>query len=272
METLRDMRPIGRGRSAEVYPDGEGKVVKLFYPGWPESSARYEAGIAEAVDALGLPAPRFFGMKAVEGRPGLVYERIEGRSMLGDVIENPLRAAEYGRTLGRVHASIHAVGGAGLPREEDRFLAQIERSAGKIGRLYDGLLVDLRSRRGEDYACHGDLHPDNIFVGGDRMAVIDWMNAYAGTRAGDAARTYLMIVSPFTPDSAPVYLRPIVKIHKRVMAASYLEEYRRHTGIGRDEIRAWLPLVAAARLCDEVPGEEEWLLSIIEGGSGGRRS
>jgi len=271
MDAMRDMTLIGRGRSAEVFSDGDGKAVKLYRPGWPEEVARYEAGILEAVDKLGLPAPRYFGMKTIEGRPALVFERIEGRSLLETIVENPLRAAEYGKKLARVHAEIHAFRGEGLPKERDRFIAQIERSRGKIGPLFYGLVDDLAKRSSEDFACHGDLHPDNILVNGDRMAVIDWMNAYSGTRMGDAARTCLMILSPFTPDSTPLSLRPIVKIHKRVMASSYLGEYRRLTGIGKAEIRAWLPLVAAVRLCDEVPGEEEWLLSIIARGPKGRR-
>lgn len=271
METLRGMTIIGQGRSAEVFSDGGRRVLKLYRPGWPESVARYEAAILEAVDKLGLPAPRYYGLTTIEGRTGLLFERVEGRSLLNIINSNLTGVLEHGKSIARVHARIHAFKGEGLPTEKDRFMAQIERSRGKIGRRFDTLVDDMKRLGSETVACHGDLHPDNILVDGQNIAVIDWMNAYAGTRAGDAARTWLMIVSPATPDGTPALLKPIFRVFKRTLAAAYLGEYRRRTGIGWAEIRAWLPMVAAVRLCDEVPGEESWLLSIIDRGRIGRR-
>ena len=42
---------IGRGRTAEIYEWGEGRVVKLFLPGIPAEWARKEARTAEIVGA-----------------------------------------------------------------------------------------------------------------------------------------------------------------------------------------------------------------------------
>lgn len=83
---------IGRGRTAEIYAWGNGQVVKLFHTGWPEASIAYEERIAHLVKDLGLAAPRFFGRIQVGERIGLLYERIEGTSMLQALLRAPLHS------------------------------------------------------------------------------------------------------------------------------------------------------------------------------------
>ncbi len=49
-------KPIALGRTAEVYPWADGQVLKLFRPRWGKQAAEFEARIARAVYAAGLPA------------------------------------------------------------------------------------------------------------------------------------------------------------------------------------------------------------------------
>ena len=66
------------GRTAEIYPWTEGWVLKLFYEWFPRDGAAYEARIARAVHAAGLPVPAAGNLVEVEGRMGLEYERVDG--------------------------------------------------------------------------------------------------------------------------------------------------------------------------------------------------
>jgi hypothetical protein len=80
---------IGVGRTAEVFAWRHGEILKLLRPGFPERMGEREASIAALVDAAGLAAPRFLGTERVDGRYGLVCERVGGSSMFDRLSARP---------------------------------------------------------------------------------------------------------------------------------------------------------------------------------------
>jgi hypothetical protein len=76
--------------------------------------------------------------------------------------------------------------------------------------------------------------------------VIDWPNACHGDPAGDVCRSYL-----------------ILKLHADEVAGPYLDAYCRFTRVPRHTILDWLPYVAAARLVEDIPGEQHHLLELV---------
>jgi hypothetical protein len=52
--------------------------------------------------------------------------------------------------------------------------------------------------------------------------------------------------------------------YKRLLAYFYLREYLKVSGICKHSLKKWWPIVAAARLQDQVPNEELWLKNIIK--------
>jgi len=107
------------------------------------------------------------------------------------------------------------------------------------------LLNGLRDMPDGDRLCHGDFHPMNVLGKTSQPIVIDWPNACRGDPAGDACRSYL-----------------ILKLHVDEVARPYLDAYCRVTGVPRQNILEWLPYVAAARLAEDVPGEQHRLLEL----------
>lgn len=74
-------QPIAFGRTAEIYAWQEGQVLKLFHSGFALEDIEQEARIAGAMHASGLPVPSVGEIVRVNGRNGLVYQRVEGESM-----------------------------------------------------------------------------------------------------------------------------------------------------------------------------------------------
>src|SRR5215471_5491052 len=74
--TLTLGRRIGEGRTAEIYAWGETEVLKLYRPGWPPSSVEQEAHISHLVAEISLPVPAVGAVIEVDGRLGIVFERI----------------------------------------------------------------------------------------------------------------------------------------------------------------------------------------------------
>ena len=75
--------------------------------------------------------------------------------------------------------------------------------------------------------------------------VIDWPNACRGDPAGDVCRSYV-----------------ILKLHAEEIAGRYLDAYCGVSCVPRHAILDWLPYVAAARLAEDVPGEQDRLLEL----------
>jgi hypothetical protein len=66
-----------------VYAWKELCVLKLFH-GWVgRDRAEGEFAVTRAVHPAGLPVPTAFELVEVEGRSGIVFERIDGVSLLG---------------------------------------------------------------------------------------------------------------------------------------------------------------------------------------------
>src|SRR5215203_5764480 len=101
---------IGRGVSSEVYGWTANTVVKLFKPQF-ESLAAGEFERTRAVHAADAPCPGVHGLVEVEGRTGLILDRLAGPSLL----------SERGSlsTLAHIHAALHDLPAPALPQLAD---------------------------------------------------------------------------------------------------------------------------------------------------------
>ena len=100
-------KPIAVGRTAEIYAWGEGRILKLLRPGFPPYRIQQEKVITTAIYQAGIAAPKIYEVVEVNGRPGIVYERIDGPSLIGNIERYPFRLREHAALLARLHISIH---------------------------------------------------------------------------------------------------------------------------------------------------------------------
>lgn len=234
------------GNEAEVYA-WDGRVLKLSKRLGDRSQAEHEAAILAVMAPLGL-APRGEGIIEVNGRWGLVMERIE-QPVLASALGDPGRVPDLLALMVALHRRIHAVAApSGLPDLKPRLAARIDR-AGRLSRtLRDRLLVQLATMPERDRICHGDFHPFNILGLGAQARVIDWLDATRGDPAADVCRTYVL-------SSA----------YDAGLADAYRDAYLAASGIDRAKVDAWLPFVAAARLVENVPAEFDRLAELAQG-------
>jgi len=74
-------QPIAVGRTAEIFPFEDGKVLKLFFPTIPQPWIDKEVDTGRFIQDRQLPVPKVFERVNLKGREGIVYERIEGPSL-----------------------------------------------------------------------------------------------------------------------------------------------------------------------------------------------
>jgi aminoglycoside phosphotransferase (APT) family kinase protein len=261
---LKDESIIGRGRTAVAYDIGDGRILKLFYDWFPRQAADQEAAIALSLNDSGLDVPRCYGREDVGSRPGIVYERIAGRSLLDRMGASPRDTPAIARTIANLQYSIHRVSTRDLPDQKAYIASAIDASKDLLGPRYARVLNALDALPTGDAVCHGDFHPGNVLEAGSRLVVIDWMTGTRGDPLADVARTWLLLRTPFMPDDTPVFMRALSGPLKGFFLNHWYRAYLAASGADRAAVMRWLPPLAAARLRENVPGERDWLLRLID--------
>ena len=286
--TLQKGPLLGQGRTAEVFAWGNDKVLKLFYSWFPLWPIEYEAEVGRAVHETGVPAPKVYGVIDCDGRRGIIYQRVYGRSLIRHMEEKPWKIRRFAREMAALHLRIHSARpkekNGKLPKGKDWFFAAIKEAQEVLGEKRAADICEYVEKidAGACHVCHGDFHPDNILVASDTgpcagnsaknplestdlgLMAIDWTNAYAGNPFGDVARTCLMLQSPFMPEGVTKWFLLAARKIKQVVYKAYLSEYLRLSKATAGEMERWILPVAAARLRENVPGEREWLLAIVK--------
>jgi aminoglycoside phosphotransferase (APT) family kinase protein len=262
---MTDKKMIGRGRTAAIYEWDEGKVIKVFEEWFQPAWVTYEADIGRQVFSAGVPAPEVFEETTFEGKPAVVYRRIEGQSLLKLIGQKPLGMMTIARNMAALHAEIHSHRAPGLPSQKDK-LGHCLNSAGELltDAVRERFKGQLAAMPDSDRVCHGDFHPDNIMATPGGLITIDWGNAWRGNPLTDVARTVLMFSTPYRIPGRPLMVAFLEGFLRKKMLDTYLDHYCRVTGTQKREVLALLPLMAAARLHEKVPGEEGWLLGLLD--------
>jgi len=261
--TNRDLgHPLAQGATAEIYAWQPGLVLKLFRPGFGPGAVEYEARIARAVQAAGLPVPAVGEIVQVNGRCGLVYQRLAGQPLTAGLRRRPWRVDRIARRMAELQAEMHAAPFQGrLPTQRERLCRKIIHSPGLDERLRKRVLAVLARLPDGDRLCHGDFHPENILLEGRKEIIIDWVDATAGSAPVDVARTTIILLG--AAESDLVATRGD-KLFIRRFHQVYLRRYFRLRPGGEKIYRAALPVVAAARLSENIGPQAAWLMAQVD--------
>ncbi len=254
---------IGQGRTAEMYAWGDGQVLKLFRFRCPRPWVEREARATRTAHEAGVPSPAVGGIVEEEGRPGIIFERVEGPSMLETLAAKPWQIAGLAHLLADLHAAMHSLEGAGLPSQHRRLADKIQRAGPLKPWQKDAALKALEELPEGKVICHGDFHPDNVILSRGGPIVIDWPDATAGHPLSDVARTLLLLE---VSSPAPGRASGLALAGRGLFRRFYLQRYRSHRPAPADELAAWRLPVAAARLSEHIEEEEERLLAIVQEG------
>lgn len=99
--------------------------------------------------------------------------------------------------------------------------------------------------------CHGDFHLFNVLMqDNDKAVIIYWVDSSVGDVRADVYRTYLLYSQNYQD-----------------LADMYLQQYCRKSKLSPEEIMQWAPIIADARLEENVSLENiERLLAIVHNG------
>ncbi len=255
---------ISRGRTAEIFRWGNDRVLKLFLKEFPTHWAEHEAEVTGTVHKAGLPVPAMEGVVEVEGRQGIIFERVDGPSMFQVLMSKPWRIRQLVRTLAELHAAIHSCEMPELPSLREELESGIREEVELPEETKEAVLRHLEQLPDGNAICHLDFHPGNIIMSSHGPVVIDWSNPRRGDPLADVAATSLL----FRLAEVPQFMagRWLINMLRGWFHSIYLKRYLQLRSVSREQIAAWELPLAAARLTDNIPEERERLLAFIETG------
>jgi aminoglycoside phosphotransferase (APT) family kinase protein len=257
---VQPQQPLALGRTAEIYAWGDGQILKLFRSSTSGSQANYEAALTSKLEGAGLPVPAVRGVTYVRGRYGILFERLEGPTMLAELQRRPWLLPRLARLMAQLHSNIHQHSLEDLPSLVDH----VERAIGRttLSELQQQELVNkLHTLPEGNVVCHQDFHPDNILLTKRGPVVLDWPTARSGNPIADVARTFLLLkIAAPLPGAAQRWL---IGAGRGLFRSLYLQRYGHLQGVTQQQLEAWLSIMAAVRLVENVPGEQAQLMAII---------
>jgi hypothetical protein len=231
---------VAAGQSAEVFRLEQGQVLKLFHEGVDAGIVEREYRLVQTVQATGLPVAHALELRTVGGRRGIVYTEMRGPDLLAYLKRRPYRWRWALDEMARLQEEIQA---QHLPLLRSRKALLVEDIEGApIGETLRMAAIERLDQLVEgDRLSHGDLHPANLIVTRQGLAVIDWSRAARGATPTDVVRSEMLM--RFGPGQAGKWWEERVR---DAAATRYVDAYCRRTDMAPEALAAWRPLVALA--------------------------
>lgn len=261
-------KPIAKGRTATIYPWKDGQVIKVFHDWMSTGSIEYESRVARAVHEAGLPVPAPGDVIDLNGRTGLVYERIDGVSLLEVLAKKPWRLLHYARLLAKLQADLHKCAVPEIPSLKQRLEGKILSTHVLTSGIKEKVLGKLYNMPDAGNLCHGDFHPGNILMTAKGPIIIDWMDATKGNPLADVSRTSVLFRTADIPDWMPA--RRLIRLTRGWFHRIYLNHYFQLNPGNKQSLPAWLIINAAARLAENIEEEQDRLVAIVTSGLTGK--
>ena len=244
---VRSQELIGKGLTAEVFAWQEGRVLKLFFDWMPAEKVEREFQVTRSLHAAGVPVPAAYEIIESEGRTGIVFERIDGISLLKLVERQPWKLFYGARLLADLHARIHnTIAPSELPAQRDQlqtWLALAKDFSPAERRAAEASLAELPEGTA---VCHADFHPANILLSARGPIIIDWIGGTRGHSFADVARTSLLFEHATLPKDSPWHIHLLLKFARRLLHTTYLKRYFQLRGGTLAEVNRWRPIQLAA--------------------------
>lgn len=251
---------IGQGGTAEVFQWGDKHIIKLYRKGIPTNLIENEFKNSRVVFQNRVSTPYAEKIVEVEDRKGIVYEFVDGITMTKFMMKKPWYLSKVAVRLAELQYEFHKCSVTGIASTKTRLADRIKYVDVLDDEKKNFILKYLDGLEDGNSLCHGDFHPDNILISGEKEIIIDWMDATYGSPLADVARTCIVISTGALPNNTSLILGKIIKLVQGKLYSEYIKKYIKISGVKMEEVEKWYLPVAAARLIEGISKEEKTIL------------
>ena len=256
------MKRIGIGRTAEVFDYKDNKVLKLFYSTVNEEDIEYEYLITKNISDMTNIVPKVYDVINVKDRMGIVYEKLNGEMLSDHLARNLKNARKIVHKFAQIQKRLSNISIETFSNHTNKLKQKIMRSSLLCDPEKEVILKYLKIMN-RDEICHGDYHPENVFVDQDHnFRVIDWANAFVSNKYIDIAKTYYLIKSGKKLNRKSIAGELIEWLGRQFITKLYWEEVK--TGKNREKyFFPCLFIVILIRYDENIEQEREWIYNYV---------
>jgi tRNA A-37 threonylcarbamoyl transferase component Bud32 len=154
--------------------------VKLFKAGVSHLLGRHEARMIRAVRAAGVPVPAVFGEMTLDGRFGIVLERLDGPTLWHLSRTGAVTFEQAGAIVAALAMSLHKTSPPPEVLSMREYMeSELRHDDGKVPKHIATDILALIVPTG-DGLCHCDLSPGNVIMTAEGPKLVDWTFAMRG--------------------------------------------------------------------------------------------
>ncbi|HYH02387.1 MAG TPA: phosphotransferase, partial [Bacillota bacterium] len=203
---------------------------------------------ARAIVNMDFAKPKAYEMIVCEDRNGIVYDTVDGESLL-DWVRKTGDVKGCAVYMSKLHKAIVRNRVRNVSNYKEFLRYYIAKAPSFAPKKQTEVLQMLDKFPDGHTLCHGDFHPGNIFIAGGHTTVIDFMNICQGDFLYDVARTVFLV--EYTPVSTEEKDRELLLQLKKTLVDLYLIQMN----VTREIIQEYLSVITAARM-GECPNEQ----------------
>ncbi len=258
-DSVTQLKKIAEGREAEIFEYGDGRVLRLYRGDRSLEDTRAQAAILQSAADAGVRVPAVYGVETVDGRHGMILERIDGEDLFEIAARKPWRILSLASLTGRLQADMHGrAAPTSLVPVRDRYRQAVSHS-GAPQEFIDAAIKTLDRLPDGDRLLHGDFHPGNIMLGDQGPVIIDWTGATRGSPEADFARSILILRLGEPPQNLPLLIRFFALLARSLFMSTINRTYHRNIAVDEMLLRNWQLPTAVARIGTNIVEEREKL-------------
>jgi hypothetical protein len=239
---------LASGAEADVHEHGPGLVLKLWRDRTGAARAAEEARRTALLAAAGVRVAAVHAQVVVDGRAGLVLDRIDGVDLARRLAQRPWAVDAVARQLAAVQLELHARPAPdGLPDLVDQLVGRLDPLPLELRRLTERRVGALPPG---DRLLHGNLHLGNAVAGPAGPVLVDWGDVARGPAVAEVAHTLVRYRLARLRAQASAPVRALSGPGRALLRARYLAHYARAGRLDAAELQSWIRVRAAERLAE----------------------
>ena len=231
---------IGNGATATVYRVDSERILKVFGPDFSLDDIEKELDYAKEAFLCGVNTAISYNIVKVGDSYGTLYELLDAKTLAQELRDAPERENELIGLYGRFMKDIHKVklNPSAFNSAKRNYLNGLALFSDKCSKEDYRLMCDMIEAIPERATfIHGDFHPKNVMLQGDKPILIDMGEASCGHPIFDLMSFgAVRVLSDVIPDELQINLGTVDCAQVRRIWDSFLKVY--FEGRNADELKA----------------------------------